>query len=137
MANKPSSQSPVEQSGWTDTQVETIMGRLLQIGVVLAATVVLIGGIIFLIRHGDEKVDLSQFHSEPAQFRSPGGIIEATTSLSARGIIQLGLLLLVATPIARVVFSVYAFQRQKDRLYIVFTLIVLTVLIFSLVWGDI
>jgi uncharacterized membrane protein len=51
---------------------------------------------------------------------------------SGRGWIQLGLLLLIATPVARVAFSVYAFARQRDFLYVGVTLIVLTVLLFGL-----
>ena len=52
--------------------------------------------------------------------------------LGGRGIIQLGLLLLIATPVARVVFSVIGFVRQRDFVYVVLTLIVLAVLLYSL-----
>jgi uncharacterized membrane protein len=136
MSNEPQIERPAAPPGWADAQVELVMGRLLQVGVVLAASIVLIGGIVFLLRHGSEPVDLSHFHGEPEKCRNPGDILQAVTALSARGTIQLGLLLLVATPVARVAFSVYAFARQKDRMYVVFTLIVLTTLVFSLVWGD-
>jgi uncharacterized membrane protein len=137
MVVQPKDQEHAPPSNADDVQVEVVMGRLLQVGVLLAASVVLFGGIIFLFRHGAEPVDLNRFHGEPVKFRSPGGVLEAVTDFSARGVTQLGLLLLVATPIARVVFSVYAFARQKDRMYVAFTLIVLTTLLFSLVWGDI
>jgi uncharacterized membrane protein len=50
----------------------------------------------------------------------------------SRSIMQLGLLLLIATPIARVIFSVFAFAIEGDRMYVIFTLIVLTVLLYSL-----
>ena len=52
-----------------------------------------------------------------------------------QGLIQLGALLLIATPIARVAFSVYVFARQRDRLYIVVTLIVLILLLGSFLGG--
>jgi uncharacterized membrane protein len=42
---------------------------------------------------------------------------------------------LIATPIARVMFSVYAFARQRDWLYVCFTLVVLALLVYSLAWG--
>jgi uncharacterized membrane protein len=45
---------------------------------------------------------------------------------------QLGLLLLIATPIARVMFSAVAFAMERDRMYVGFTLIVLAVLLYSL-----
>jgi uncharacterized membrane protein len=53
----------------------------------------------------------------------------------ARGVIQLGLLLLIATPIGRVVFSVIGFVRQRDWLYVAITLLVLRLLLYSLMSG--
>jgi uncharacterized membrane protein len=52
-----------------------------------------------------------------------------------RGLIALGLMLLIAVPVGRVVFSVYAFARRRDRLYVVVTLVVLGLLLFSLFSG--
>jgi uncharacterized membrane protein len=52
-------------------------------------------------------------------------------------VIMLGLLLLVATPVARVVFSVAGFLRERDFLYVVLTLIVLAVLLSSLFFGEV
>ncbi|PYT34851.1 MAG: DUF1634 domain-containing protein, partial [Acidobacteria bacterium] len=55
--------------------------------------------------------------------------------LGGRGIIQLGLLLLIATPIARVAYLVYAFARPGDRLYALIALIVLLLLTCGLAMG--
>lgn len=52
--------------------------------------------------------------------------------MSGRGIIQLGLLILIATPIARVAFSVFGFLAEKDRMYAGFTMLVLAILLYSL-----
>ncbi len=60
------------------------------------------------------------------------GIVHFAFSGNPLAIMQLGLLLLIATPIARVVFSVLAFAREGDRMYVAFTLIVLAVLLYSL-----
>lgn len=46
-------------------------------------------------------------------------------------IIQLGVMLLIATPVARIVFSIIAFAREKDRLYILIGCIVLAIIIAS------
>jgi uncharacterized membrane protein len=56
-------------------------------------------------------------------------------ALRPASVIQLGLLLLIATPVARVAMSLVAFILQRDRVYVVVTLIVLAVLIFSLTGG--
>ena len=126
---------PFVSGSWSDDQVETMMGNLLRAGVVLAATVVLAGGLVYLFRHGMAMPSYHVFRGEPADLRGIRGILGDAFSLSGRGIIQLGLLL-IATPVARVAFSVYAFARQGDRTYVVVTLIVLAVLLYSLVGGQ-
>ena len=117
---------------WTDQRVEIIVGKLLQAGVVLSASVVLVGGIIFLIAHGTEKANYRVFLGEPSDLRSLRGIVQRAAHLRGRGIIQMGLLLLIATPIARVAFSIFGFAEEKDRLYMVFTGIVLIILLYCL-----
>ncbi len=127
---------PESKRPWSDERVEKIVGNLLRSGVIASAIVVLAGGIIYLIRYGANLPDYSIFHGEPAEFRSAEGIIRAAFALRSRGLIQLGLLLLIATPVARVVFSIFAFALQRDRIYMVVTLIVLAVLIYSLAGGG-
>ncbi|HEX4143288.1 MAG TPA: DUF1634 domain-containing protein [Pirellulales bacterium] len=120
---------------WTDDQVEQTMGQLLRTGVILAASVVLLGGVIYVARHGRDVPDYKTFHSVPAAQRSITGTVESAFSLEGRGIIQLGVLLLVATPVARVMLSVVAFAQQRDWRYIMVTLFVLAVLFYSLARG--
>jgi uncharacterized membrane protein len=121
---------------WTEQQLENIVGNLLRVGVIIAAVVVFAGGILYLIRHGVTSPDYRVFHGEPADLRSVSGVATEALSLQGRGIIQLGLLLLIATPIARVTFSVFAFAQQRDRTYVIVTLVVLAVLLYSLLGGS-
>ena len=121
---------------WNDQRVETIVAHLLRVGVWLAAWVVALGGIIFLFRHGHEMPPYARFVGEPAEYCRVAGIVRGSASLHGRNIIQLGLLLLIATPIARVAFSAVAFVLERDRLYVAITLIVLAVLLFSLAGGH-
>lgn len=121
---------------WTDNQVEQIIGTLLRSGVIIATVVVLAGGILYLIRYGATLPDYRVFRGEPADLRSLSGIVTDTLAFSFQGIIQLGLLLLIATPVARVVFSVLAFALQKDRTYVMVTLIVFAMLMYSLIGGG-
>lgn len=116
----------------TDRQVEISIAFLLRTGVLLAAAVVLAGGILYLAHSGRMHSDYHVFHGEPSDLRSPGGVIREAFSGRTDAIIQLGLLLLILTPVARVVFSVVAFARERDGLYVVLTLVVLTVLLYSL-----
>lgn len=121
------------QKDWTDQGIENVMGNLLRGGVLLAAFVVSVGAIIYLLRHGHTPVDYRMFRGEPADLRTVRGIVRDCFTLRGRGIIQFGLLLLVATPVARVGFSIFAFAKENDRTYVVLTLIVFSVLLYSLI----
>ena len=126
---------PSTRPAWTDEQAEQIIGNLLGIGVRIAAAVVSFGGLVYLLRHGAAHPHYQVFRGEPAYLRTISGIVTEALSLRARALIQFGLLLLIATPVARVAFSVFTFARQHDRTYVVVTLIVLSILIFSLAGG--
>jgi len=117
---------------WTDTKVEDFIGNLLRAGVVLSAAVVIIGGAIYLVHQGHKPANYRVFQSEPSELRGVSGIIQQCRLMSGRGIIQLGLLILIATPIARVAFSVFGFLAEKDRMYAGFTMFVLAILLYSL-----
>ena len=114
-----------------EQRMDEWMGRLLQGGVTLAAALVLAGGILYLLRH-PMPMNYRQFHGEPQDLRSIRGIFANAKALNGPGLIQLGLLVLIATPVARVVYSVAAFATQKDWKYVIITLIVLGLLCYSL-----
>jgi uncharacterized membrane protein len=115
-----------------DQRVDAIMGRLLQTGVILAASIVFLGGIVYLSRHSEPTINYLVFQGEPAQYRTLSGIFHDALTLHGRGLIQLGILILIATPIARVIYSVLAFSLERDWKYVAFTLVVLSLLLYSL-----
>lgn len=120
-------------AAWGDKEFEVVIGRLLRFGVILAAAWVLAGGIYYLIQLRGAKPDYKVFHGEPADLRYTNEIVQEALQLNARGVIQFGLLLLIATPIARVAFSVIGFALEKDWMYVGITLVVLTLLIYTFV----
>jgi uncharacterized membrane protein len=117
---------------WTDQKLENLVGNLLRVGVSLSAFVVAFGGIVYLIRHGREPANYRVFQGEPSDFKSVSGIVRNAFGFHGRGIIQFGLLLLIATPVFRVALSIWGFAAEKDRMYMIFTGIVLIVLLYSL-----
>ncbi len=119
----------------TDQQMDTIIGVILRTGVIISGLVVLLGGVVYLHHFAYDKPLYRVFHGEPSDLRHITGIIRDALALRGRGIIQFGLLLLIATPVARVAFSVVAFALQRDRLYVMVTQIVLGILLFSLIGG--
>ena len=118
---------------WTDKRMEILIGIVLRSGVLLSALIVAFGAAIYLVRHGQHPTDYRVFRSEPSDLRSVGKIVRDAFALQGRGIIQLGLLLLIATPVARVGFSIFGFAEEHDRMYVIVASIVLLVLVYSLI----
>lgn len=116
--------------------LENLLSNLIKYGVLIASTCVLLGGILYLVHHGHEPVEYQFFRGEPSQFRSPAGVVNAVFCGSSRGIIQLGLLLLIATPILRVIISLLTFIWRREFIYVMLTLLVLASLTYSLVGAD-
>jgi uncharacterized membrane protein len=116
-----------------DPRLQRVVGNLLRFGVLLAAAVVLLGGIAYLARHGAAIPDYRVFRGQPDHLRSLAGIVRSALALDERGVVQLGLVLLVATPIARVAIAGIAFVFERDRTYVLVALLVLALLLWSLV----
>ncbi len=125
--------SPLWRTGrWSDEHVELFIGNLLRWGVILAAVVTAIGGASLLFLHGGAIADYRVFHGQPDALKSVPQVARNAYARHPEAIIQLGLLLLIATPIARVALSLLAFVKQHDRTYVVVTTIVLALLLYSL-----
>jgi uncharacterized membrane protein len=122
----------MSHQAWTDQRIENIVGNLLRVGVSLSALVVMFGAVIYLARHGRSPADYRVFRGEPTDLKSLSGILHSALRFHGQGIIQLGLVLLIATPVARVAFAIWGFAAEHDRMYMIFTGIVLIVLLYSL-----
>jgi uncharacterized membrane protein len=121
----------------TDRSIENLISVLLLTGVLISAGFVLGGGVYFVLRHGAERADYHIFRGQPSVDRLLGGIIRGALALRSRSVIQLGILLLIATPIVRVAASLAGFALEGDRRYVIVTSIVLAVLLYSFVSGGV
>jgi uncharacterized membrane protein len=121
--------------GSTERQFDTVLGTVLRTGILISAAVVAVGGVVYLTDRAISTPDYHVFRGEPADLRSVRGIIADAMAFSGLGLIQLGVLALIGTPVARVVFSVIGFARQRDWLYVGVTLVVLLLLIYSVTTG--
>jgi uncharacterized membrane protein len=115
-----------------DRRLETIVGRLLRAGVLLAAAVVGAGGALYLVGHHSDSANYRHFAAGGPAIQTLSGIIHSASRLNGEGLMQIGLVLLILTPVARVAMLVVGFLLEKDRLYTVVSLIVLLILAFSL-----
>lgn len=116
-----------------DDRLDRIVGIVLRTGVLVAATLVLIGGIALLAGHHQAVPDHSKFHPEPTPLASIGGVWHGALGLDPLYIIQLGLLVLIATPVVRVVTCAAGFGLERDWTYTIVSLIVLALLLVSIV----
>jgi uncharacterized membrane protein len=114
-----------------DRSIEVILGNLLKIGVLAAGSVVIIGAVLFLVRHGLETPSYHIFKPDSFNFSDFSNLFRGIIAFHSVSIMELGILILITTPVLRVFFSVFAFVYEKDYMYVAFTVIVLFVLIFS------
>lgn len=118
-------------------RMEQLVGRLLQVGVLLAAALVLAGGLVLLVQHGGATADFREFVGVPDAYRTVLGSARAALALDGHGLVQLGIILLIATPVARVAMTLVAFLIQRDRIYVALSAVVLVVLLYGLIWSPI
>lgn len=118
-----------------EEHVEQLIGNLLRIGVLIAAAVALVGGVMYLAHSAFTRPSYHVFRGEPPMLRSIGGILSGVAALEPTAIIQLGIVLLIATPIARVLLTLIAFAVRRDRMYVLISALVLGLLAYSLLAG--
>ncbi|HZZ77160.1 MAG TPA: DUF1634 domain-containing protein [Gemmataceae bacterium] len=117
-----------------EANFEQLLAKLLRAGVLLSAGVVCLGAILYLINAGgaDAREHKVFKKEQPADLRTVEAVVTSALRLDGLAVIEVGLFLLVATPVARVAFSVYGFLRERDWVYVAMTLFVLAVLLYSL-----
>jgi|SRR5471030_2334984 uncharacterized membrane protein len=119
-----------------DHDIEQFIGLQLRFGVLISSFIVLVGGILYLIQSGNMLLPHYQlFIGEKAGLTTGREIWHGVTGMEAKGIIQFGVMVLIATPILRILFSLIGFILEKDRLYIGITMVVLSVMMISIFGG--
>jgi uncharacterized membrane protein len=116
-----------------DERLDKVVSVVLRSGVITAAALVLMGGIGFLAAHGSTPPDYRKFHPPPAGLISLHGVLHGAATADPLYIIQLGILILIATPILRVLTCAAGFTLERDWLYALVSLIVLTLLLVSVI----
>jgi uncharacterized membrane protein len=123
-------------SRWSDDRVAQWVGNVLRSGVILSALVTLFGAVLLLRQQGAAPADYHVFGGAHAGLRSITSVVGGAIRLESKAVVQLGVILLLATPVVRVLLSLVAFVLQRDRLYTVITALVLVILLYSLLLGG-
>jgi uncharacterized membrane protein len=118
-----------------DKDIRLLLSYVLRAGTIVSISVVFIGGIFFIYRHGQSISDYSHFNGIPRFIQNASGIFHGIWALHGQAMIQFGIVLLIATPILRVVFSAIGFVLEKDYMYLCISLLVLGIIFFSMMTG--
>ncbi|WP_259071019.1 DUF1634 domain-containing protein [Mucilaginibacter sp. X4EP1] len=119
-----------------DTDIQALIGNVLRAGTIISISIVFIGGIVYLYRHGQTAAGYQIFNGIPDFLQHPGSLITSAFNLRGQAIIQLGIILLIATPILRVICSAIGFAIEKDYLYVGISILVLLIIFASLLNGH-
>jgi len=123
------------KSFWKERDVELYIGKMLRYGVALASIITVAGGIVYIFQHPHEQPNFNTFIGAPEYLRKLSTIIPGLLRFDGLAIIQLGVVVLIATPIMRVAFSIIAFAIEKDKMYILITCIVLAIILGNMFFG--
>lgn len=127
--------STAKKENLNDRDIQVILGTLLRAGVIISMSIVLVGGFIFLIHNKGVITDYKVFKPELSKFSSIASIFKGVLTFQGDAIVQFGVLMLIFTPIARIVFAVFSFLIERDYLYVLIGLIILTIITISLNGG--
>lgn len=137
-----------ERNGYllaTDAQtvhrLDATISSILRFGVAISLTLIVSGLLITLVEHPDSMVSHTDLH----RLTDPGAafphtfkeVTAGTAALQGQATVAMGLLMLIFTPILRVIVSIGAFVLQRDRVFVLLTAIVLTVLALSFLLGHV
>jgi uncharacterized membrane protein len=119
-----------------DRDMQVLLGHVLRAGTIISVSIVFIGGIFFIYRHGQSITDYHKFNGIPNFVQTASGIFHGIWALKGQAMIQLGIALLIATPIIRIIFSAIGFVLEKDYMYLGISLLVLGIIFFSMMSGH-
>ncbi|MCL4313216.1 MAG: DUF1634 domain-containing protein [Actinobacteria bacterium] len=123
-------------------KVEILISLVLRVGVVLSVLVITAGLVVTFIHHPayaalSGHASYHSLTSMASKFpHTPGGLVKSLSAGQGQGIIVLGLVLLILTPVMRVAVSILTFVYQRDPLMTLVTCFVLSALIGSFFLGS-
>ncbi|WP_131538668.1 DUF1634 domain-containing protein [Pedobacter nototheniae] len=127
--------STEKKENLNDKDIQLILGTLLRAGVIISMSIVLVGGVIYLIHNKGAITDYKVFKPELSNFSTIAAIFKGVLTFHGDAIVQFGILMLIFTPIARIVFALFSFLIERDYLYVLIGLIILAIITISLNGG--
>ena len=119
---------------------ELLISNLLRVGVATSLALVVLGTVVMFTKHPDwvsSQEELRKLTQEPSVPHNLRDVLTGLGEVHGRALTMVGLLLLMALPVARVGLSLVLFAQRKDRAYVAITAIVLTLLLVSFGLGRV
>ncbi len=119
---------------------ELLISTLLRVGVASSLALVVLGTVVMFTRHPDwvsSQEELRKLTQEPQVPRCFADVLRGLGEARGRALTMVGLLLLMALPVARVALSLVLFARRGDRTYVAITATVLALLVVSFALGRV
>ncbi|MCE9589841.1 MAG: DUF1634 domain-containing protein [Planctomycetes bacterium] len=132
--------SPTPDQATNTHRIELLIGNLLRLGVIVSLTLVTLGTLVTFIGDRDrpDAASLDVLHLTQTRFpHTLTSVLREAAAFHGPGLVMLGILVLVATPVARVVAAVALFTAERDRIYIALTTVVLIMLVVSFFLGRV
>lgn len=122
-------------SPFNEKDLSALVGNMLRWGVVLSMSVVILGLGLYIFHHSGEPTAYKNFMPEklPAIKDMLGSALQGDAS----SIILVGVMMLIATPVMRIVFALVGFALEKDKLYVGISIIILCIILFSVLFGAV
>jgi uncharacterized membrane protein len=114
-------------------EMRTWISLILRTGVIVSVILLLMGAILFVIQHPGTVFSFKSFEGEPDRLREVSSVFSEALQLKSRAVIQLGVIILISTPVFRVLFSFIEFLLHKDWRFVLITAIVIVTLFYSLI----
>lgn len=121
-------------SQFSKRDVQVLVGNTLRIGVWVSMGITLLGLVLFLAQNSSKSFDATMLAADPVNFTF-SALIHGIMQGDALSIIQLGVLVLLITPILRIFFALYGYWQEGNKLYIIISLVVLCIIASSLFIG--
>lgn len=112
---------------------ELVISYVLRGGVLLSGGIILVGVTIFYLRFGSDPSPAQAGQVNP---RSLATVLRGAAQGSPLALVMVGLLLLLVTPVVRVLVSIVAFAIERDWRYVGITVLVFAILVVSFLLGK-
>lgn len=123
------------RKNFTDVDLNRSVGNLLRLGVILSVAISIIGFVKLFLEGFKMPKNYSLLETGSSSEKLWGQFWESLCKGEGMAIIQLGILVLIFTPLMRIVFALIGYLKEKDYIYVIISSIVLAIMAISFFTG--